>query len=85
MVWNGTKTLVWIMKDATLEWNRNGKFQEWNGRESSIPILYKILCIVFTEKYMQMSGSDNQYCHSSIYLTSISTQVLFVDKSSYFH
>ena len=36
--WNGTEILVWNMKDARME--RNGRFQEWNGRQSSIPIPY---------------------------------------------
>ena len=34
MVWNGTEISVWNMEDARMEWN--GKFQEWNGRQSSI-------------------------------------------------
>ena len=37
------------MEDARMEWN--GRFQEWNGRQSSIPIPYYILCNVFREKY----------------------------------
>ena len=35
MEWNGTEILVWNMEDARMEWN--GRFQEWNGRQSSIP------------------------------------------------
>ena len=34
MEWNGTEISVWNMKDARMEWN--GRFQEWNGRRSSI-------------------------------------------------
>ena len=34
MEWNGTEISVWNMKDARMEWNR--RFQEWNGRQSSI-------------------------------------------------
>ena len=34
MGWNGTKISVWDMEDARMEWN--GRFQEWNGRQSSI-------------------------------------------------
>ena len=34
MEWNGTEILVWNMEDARLE--RNGRFQDWNGRQSSI-------------------------------------------------
>ena len=32
MVWK--EILVWDMDDATMEWN--GRFQKWNGRQSSI-------------------------------------------------
>ena len=55
MVWNGTKILVWNMEDARMEWN--GRFQEWNGRQSSI-LPYQISSIVFTEKHIPMSVSD---------------------------
>ena len=38
MVWNGkrngTEISVWNIEDARMEWN--GRFQEWNGRQSSI-------------------------------------------------
>ena len=34
MEWNGTEILVWYMEDARMEWN--GRFQERNGRQSSI-------------------------------------------------
>ena len=34
MKWNETEILVWNMEDARMEWN--GRFQEWNGRQSSI-------------------------------------------------
>ena len=34
MEWNGTEISVWNMEDARMEWN--GRFQEWNGRLSSI-------------------------------------------------
>ena len=36
--WNGTKISVWNMEDARMEWN--GRFEEWNGRQSSI-LLYQ--------------------------------------------
>ena len=32
--WNGTEILVWNMENARMEWNE--RFQEWNGRQSSI-------------------------------------------------
>ena len=34
MEWNGTEISVWNMEDARMKWN--GRFQEWNGRQSSI-------------------------------------------------
>ena len=34
MVWNGTEISVWNTKDTRIKWN--GRFQEWNGRQSSI-------------------------------------------------
>ena len=34
MEWNITEISVWNMEDARMEWN--GRFQEWNGRLSSI-------------------------------------------------
>ena len=34
MVWNGMEISIWNMEDARMEWN--GRFQEWNGRQSSI-------------------------------------------------
>ena len=34
MKWNGTEISVWNMEDARMEWT--GRFQEWNGRQSSI-------------------------------------------------
>ena len=36
MEWNGTEISIWNMEDARMEWN--GRFQEWNGRQSSILI-----------------------------------------------
>ena len=34
MEWNGTDISVWNMEDARMEWN--GRFQDWNGRLSSM-------------------------------------------------
>ena len=38
---------------------------ERNGKQSSIPIPCEISCMAFTEKIIQMSGSD-KYSHRSI-------------------
>ena len=81
MEWNGTKISVWNMEDARMEWNR--KFQEWNGRQSSIlPYQFHTrFCAFFTEKYIPMSGGDKKYCHRNIRLQYL--RVLFVDKLRY--
>ena len=49
MEWNGTEISVWNMEDARMEWN--GRFQEWNGRQSSI-LSYLISLMAFTENYI---------------------------------
>ena len=48
--WNGTEISVWNMKDARMEWN--GRFQEWNGRQSSIlPYrFHTIFCALYSQK-----------------------------------
>ena len=76
--WNGTEISVWSMEDATMEWN--GRFQEWNGRQSSIlPYQFQTkFCAFFTKKYIPMSGGDKKYCHRNIQLQYL--HVLFVDK-----
>ena len=49
---NRTEILVWNMEDARMEWN--GRFREWNGRQSSIPIPYLISLMAFTENYIRI-------------------------------
>ena len=61
MKWNGTEISVWHMDDVRMEWN--GRFQQWNGRQSSILPYFHTNSIldfvhVFKEKYIPMSGSD---------------------------
>ena len=34
MEWNGREIWVWNTEDARMEWN--GRFQEWNGKQSFI-------------------------------------------------
>ena len=70
---------VWNMEDARVEWN--GRFQEWNGRQSSIPIPYQIQCIVFTKKIFGWRVVINNIV---IEVFNFNTYVLFVDKSRYF-
>ena len=81
MEWNGTEISVWNMEDARMEWN--GRFLEWNGRQSSI-LSYKFhtrFWAFFTEKYTPMSGGDKKYCHKNNQLQYL--RVLFVDKLRY--
>ena len=68
MEWNGTEISVWSMEDARMEWN--GRFQEWNGRQSSI------LPYQFHTKFRALYLQKNayrcrvviKYCHRSIQL-----------------
>ena len=61
MEWNGTEISVWNMEDARMEWN--GRFQEWNGRQSSI-LSYQFhigFCALYLQKntYRCLIGIDN--------------------------
>ena len=50
MVWNGTEISEWNMEDARMEWN--GRFQKWNGRQSS-KLAYQFLtriCALYSQK-----------------------------------
>ena len=75
MEWNGTEISVWNMEDARMEWN--GRFQEWNGRQSSI------LPYQFHTKFRSLYLQKNTYrCRVVInnivteVLTSISTHII---------
>ena len=50
MVWNGTEIRVLNMEDARMEWN--GRFQEWNERQSSIlPYQFQTrFCALYLQK-----------------------------------
>ena len=50
MEWNGMEISVWNMEDARMEWN--GRFQEWNGRQSSI-LPYQFHTYRFRAMYLQ--------------------------------
>ena len=73
--WNGTEISVWNMEDARME--SNGRFQEWNGRQSSI-LPYRFhtrFCALYSQK-------DTYRCRVVIiimsrkYSTSISTHII---------
>ena len=88
MEWNGTEISVWNMEDARME--SNGRFQEWNGRQSSI-LPYQ-LHTRFRALYLQKNTYRCRVVINNIVTevfnfnsNSISTRVmLFVDKSRYF-
>ena len=50
MEWNGTQISVWNMEEVRMEWN--GRFQEWNGRQSSIlPYQFHTrFCALYSQK-----------------------------------
>ena len=75
MEWNGTEISVWNMEDARMEWN--GRFQEWNGRQSSI------LPYHFHTRFCALYSQKNTYRFrvvmiilSQKYSTSISTHII---------
>ena len=62
---------------------RNGRFQEWNGRQSSI-LPYRtnsMLDFVYSKIHIDV-GNDKKDCHRSIQLQY--QRILFVDKLRYF-
>ena len=82
MEWNGTEISVWNMEDARMEWD--GRFQEWNGRQSSI------LPYQFHTRFRALYLQKNTY-RCRIVINSMSQKysiqylrILFVDKSRYF-
>ena len=79
--WNGTEILVWYMEDARMEWN--GRFQEWNRRQSSIlPYQFHTRFRAFyLQKNTYRCRVVIKYCHRSIQLQYLRS--LFVDKSWY--
>ena len=62
MEWNGTEILEWNMEDARMEWN--GRFLEWNGRQSFIlPYQFhsRFWNLAFTEKYIRIVITKNMW------------------------
>ena len=53
--WNGTEISVRNMEDARMEWN--GRFQEWNGRQSSI-LLYQFHTRFLALYLQKNTGTD---------------------------
>ena len=84
MEWNGTEISVWNMEDARMEWN--GRFQEWNGRQSSIlPSQFRTK---FRALYLQKSIYRCRVVINHIVTEAFNyacyLRILFLDKSRYF-
>ena len=74
MEWNGTEISVWNMEDARMEWN--GRFQEWNGRQSSI-LPYQFhsrFCALYLQKNIYQCRVVIKYCRRSIQLQYLVTK-----------
>ena len=70
------------MEDARMEWN--GRFQEWNGRQTSIlPYQFHTrFCALYVQEKTYRCRVVIKYCPRSIQLQYL--RILFVDKSRYF-
>ena len=82
MEWNETEISVRNMEDARMEWN--GRFQEWNGRQSSIlPYQFHTrFRALYLQKNTHRCRVVLKYCHRSIQLQYL--RILLVDKLRYF-
>ena len=68
--WNETEVSVWNMEDARMKWN--GRFQEWNGRQSSI-ILYQ-----FHSRFCTLYLQKNTY-RCRVVINNIATEVFNIN------
>ena len=73
--WNGTDISVWNMEDARMEWN--GRFQEWNGRQSSI------LPYQFHTRFRALYLQKNTYRYRVV-INNIVTEVSNFNISAYY-
>ena len=75
--WNGTEISVpvWNMEDARMEWN--GRFQEWNGRQSSI------LPYQFHTRFCALYLQKNTY-RCRVVINNIVTEVFNFDIYAYY-
>ena len=69
------ENLVWNMKDARMEWN--GRFQKWNGRQSSI------LPCQFHTRFRALYLQKNTY-RCRVAINNIVTEVLNFDIDAYY-
>ena len=67
MEWTGTKISVWNIEDARMEWN--GRFEEWNGRQSFI------LPYQFHTRFRALYLLKN-ICGCRVVINSIVTEIL---------
>ena len=75
MKWIGTEISVWNMEDARMEWN--GRFQVWNGRQSSI-LSYQFHSSFFA-MYLQ-----KKICECRVVINNIVTEVFNLNIYAYF-
>ena len=73
--WNGTEISVWNMEDARMEWN--GRFQKWNGRQSSI------LPYQFHTKFRSLYLQKNTY-RCRVVINNIVTEVFNFNIYAYY-
>ena len=75
MEWNGAEISVWNVEDARMEWN--GRFQEWNGRRSSI------LPYQFHTRFCKLYLQKNTY-RCRVVINNIVTEVFNFNISAYY-
>ena len=73
--WNGTESSVWNMEDARMEWN--GRFQEWNGRQSFI------LPYQFHTRFRALYLQKNTY-RCRVVINDIVTEVFNFNTNAYY-
>ena len=90
MEWNGIEISVWTMEDATMDWN--GRFQEWNGRQSFIlPYQFHIrFFALYLQKNTVLINIVTQVFNFNIYAyylsTNCGTLVVYIAQKVYvFH
>ena len=75
MEWSGTEISVWNMEDARMEWN--GRFQEWNWRQSSV------LPYQFHTRFRALYLQKNTY-RCRVVINNIVTEVFNFDVYAYY-
>ena len=92
MEWNGTEISICNMEDARMEWNK--RFQEWNGRQSSIlPYQFQTrFCALYLHKNtyrcrVVINNIDTEEFNFNVYAyylsTNRSTLVVYIAQTVY--